>query len=142
MPGGPVYTTMTTPPGTTLVVTVRVTLIDQQGHPCTYEMTVTCNCPGGGGSTAPAHPNGTSTDKATGANEISIFPNPTNDAVTVSSSSAQISTVQVIDVNGKKVGNYSYENTRTANISLSKLPAGTYLFRVNNSTSKVVTKAK
>jgi hypothetical protein len=74
---------------------------------------------------------------------ISIFPNPTNDAVTVASSGgdgAGIDNIQVIDVNGKKVGNYSYMHTKTTTISLKQLPPGTYMLRVNNKISKVVTK--
>ncbi len=144
MPGGPTYITIAVPPGTAMTITVRTMLIDQKGDTCYYDMTINVVCPndGGGGSRMPVKPSGTSTGNAIGTGNISIFPNPTNDAVTVSSTQPIISNIQVIDVNGKKLGEYNYNNSSSVNISLNNFPPGTYLLRVNNSTSKVVTKVK
>lgn len=73
---------------------------------------------------------------------INIYPNPTDNAVTVSSEHIRIKNVQVIDVNGKKVGNYSFDDTKSVRIPMEHLVPGTYLFRVNDTTSRVVTKSK
>ena len=74
------------------------------------------------------------------AGDITVYPNPVSDMVTVTSSQELITNIAVVNVNGQKVGEYNFTDAGVANISLAKLPPGTYLLRINNSISKVVTK--
>ena len=126
-----VYSPAPAPPMTSSVLTVTFIAINAAGDTCKFVRTLELDCNAAGHRPAPSVAGG-----------ISIFPNPTNDAVTVTSATDDINNIQVIDVNGKKVGDYSYEHTKTMEISLEKLPPGEYLFRVNNTTSKVVSKVK
>lgn len=141
--------TFSTIPGTVYTVTVTVHIVDANLNCCTAVFTDTVSC--GDQSGGPLDPSGsgggrrespaTGTDNTNGTgNDIQIFPNPTNNVVTVTSGNGSISNVQVFDINGKKVGNYSYTNVQTTNISLVGFPPGNYFFKVNNSTSKVVVK--
>jgi len=146
MPSGAPTSTypVTVPAGTSELVTVTIYAINALTQDtCKITLSLTLNCQNGVGSTSRKglFQNG-SNGGATSANDISIFPNPTTDMVQVTSTNTTITTIQVIDVNGQKVGNYTYDQTRAANISLSSLPPGAYLFRVNNTISKVVTKVK
>jgi len=128
--------------GATGFATVTFYALNAQGDTCKFSRTVILNCPGDGSGTGTiGHKSGSSGDgPGEGPGGISIYPNPTNDAVVVSSTKDEISTIQVIDVNGQKVGNYTYDHTKSATVSLSSLPPGTYMLRVNNTTSKTVTK--
>lgn len=72
--------------------------------------------------------------------QINVSPNPTNGAITVSSETISINTITVIDVNGQKVGNYTYDHAKSVTVSLDKLVPGTYLLRINNEISKTVIK--
>ena len=109
------------------------------GDTCRYAMHVGITCPGGIGR-KPGHASGTDANGNTVGQGIDIFPNPTEDAVTVQANGMEIATIQVINVNGQKVGDYTYSQTTSAVITLDKLPAGTYLFRINDTISKIVTK--
>jgi hypothetical protein len=126
------------PPSGSTWVTVTFLALNANGDTCriTRRLDLSCDGAGAGGRQSPQ-------EKPQGTGEsIKIFPNPTSNTVTISSSSFDINTIQVIDVNGRKVGDYSYSNKRTMSISLEKLPPGAYLFRVNDTTTKVVTKTK
>ena len=125
-------------PGTVYTVTVTIHIVDANLDCCTGVLTQTVTCTGNNGAEG-RHANNAG---GNGTNSIVIFPNPTSDMVTITSSSDPITTIQVIDVNGQQVGNYSYSNTTSANVSLAGLPPGTYLFRVNNATSKMIVKNK
>jgi len=105
--------------------------VNRFGDTCTCTKTIHLDCS--------AHSAGRHAGTATGAG-ISIFPNPTDNAVTISSTDEEITTIQVIDVNGKKVKDYSFDHVMQANVTLDNLPPGAYLLKVNNGTSKVVTK--
>jgi hypothetical protein len=133
--------TFTIPPGGSTTIGVTIFLVDSNftdsaGPCCQAYMTTDVKCDGkpGGGKKMP------SAGTKNTAEQIGIYPNPTSDVVTVSGSTPTIKNVQVIDVNGKKVAEYNYDNAKEASVSLGKLPAGTYLLRVNNNTSKIVTK--
>jgi hypothetical protein len=63
-------------------------------------------------------------------NNFSLYPNPTNgDFLTIKSPNTTIESVKVVDVLGKQF-NVSLENNR---INVSKLNAGLYLIKINNS---------
>lgn len=130
------------PPGGSATISVTIYMVDtnfndtSKGPCCQAYLTADVKCDGKGKKFA------RSSDKTTTKEAIAIFPNPTEDAVTVRSSKEPINTIQVIDVNGKKVASYNYDGTQNANISLEKLPPGNYLLRINNQTSKVISKSK
>lgn len=72
---------------------------------------------------------------------IVIYPNPTQNEVTITSSTpAGISDVQVIDITGQKIAEYNYQNNASVNVSLQNLAPGSYVVKVNNTTSQIVTK--
>ena len=128
------------PPGGSATVSVIIYIVDtnftdtNKGPCCQAYLTADVKCDGGAKKEA-LPPVG----KLGG---IAIFPNPTDNMVSVTSEKDDISNIQVIDVNGRKVASYTYSHTKTANVSLEKLPPGNYLLRINNSTSKVVSKSK
>jgi hypothetical protein len=76
------------------------------------------------------------------ASDIAIYPNPTDNVVTVSSSKQPITTLQIVDVNGKIVADYSYTNSKKETVSLSKLTPGVYMIKVNGSVTKIVSKVQ
>jgi|GEM_PF-1430612 len=142
--------TFTLPPGGYATISVIIYLVDTAftdtltGPCCQATMSQDVKCGGGDGGDGGKgmHPatgkGGSAKNSATGG--ISIFPNPTNDMVSVSSLTDEVSSVAVIDVNGKQVANYSYNHRHDVTISLGNLAPGTYLLRVNGSDSKVVVK--
>jgi hypothetical protein len=131
--------TLAFPLGFTGDVAVIFKAVDRKGDTCTFKRIVHLDC-NTGTVKRPIHQ--TPGDGTSSVNGLTIYPNPTDNAVTITSTGEEINIVQVIDVNGKKVGDYSFNGTMEANISLEKLPPGVYLLRVNNTTTKVVTKSK
>ena len=71
---------------------------------------------------------------------LNIFPNPSNDIVTIASNSSAVKTVQLFDMLGKKVLEVETENT----INVSTINKGIYTLKVTQegkvSTSKLVVK--
>ncbi len=130
---------LTFPLGFTGDIEVVFKAVDKKGDTCTFKRIVHLDC-NKGTVKKPMHQ--TPSDGTSTVNGLAIYPNPTDNAVTITSTSEEINMVQVIDVNGKKVGDYSFNRTMEANISLENLPPGVYLLKVNNTTTKVVTKAK
>ncbi len=75
------------------------------------------------------------------ASDIQLYPNPTDDLVTLSFNAATFTQLQVIDVNGRvlqKIGIGDRENTKV--VSLGSYPAGTYV--INFIGSKTVERRK
>jgi hypothetical protein len=131
------------PYGTSVTVSVTIIAVDQNGNKCTVTENVTLNCDQNGNGTD-GNPLSRKANLSNGGTQqgggIQVFPNPTNDGITVTASGININTLQVIDVNGKKVGNYTFDNAQSVNVSLGNLPPGTYMLRVNDTISKVVTR--
>jgi hypothetical protein len=132
------------PYGTSVVVNVTITAINgATGQQCTFPLTITLNCDAKGNGTE--SPSGarkamnTNSANQTGS-DISVFPNPTNDGLTLTATGTTINKLVVIDVNGNKVANYTYDSAESVNISLGSLPPGTYMLRINDAISKVVTR--
>ncbi len=141
----PTYTTNTFPVNVPSMIAANVQVIissvSPNGDICTDTLHLILSCDGGVGTAErPGHSN--EGGQVSSGNDISIFPNPTENMVIVSSSNTEITNIEVIDVNGQKVGTYNFEHTKSTTISLDNLPPGTYLFKVNGSTSKVVSKIK
>lgn len=76
-----------------------------------------------------------------------IYPNPTNGLVSYQFTTSQATTryVQVLDILGKEVQNFSIEaqaGINTTNIDLSDYPGGTYLIMVSQGDGQVVLREK
>jgi hypothetical protein len=68
------------------------------------------------------------------AENISVFPNPAADKLTiniVSNSNYQIREIEITDILGKQILSYSGLHTSTFHIDISQLPASHYQVRVN-----------
>jgi hypothetical protein len=127
-----------------VTVTIQAVSVTDKSDTCNTVLTEYLTCDNNGGTVSyKSVTNDGNSDSQNSQEAINIYPNPTQDAVTITSTgNDNVNTVQVFDVNGKQVGNYSFENTKSASISLSGLVPGTYLLRVNSTTSKIVTKIK
>ena len=66
---------------------------------------------------------------------INVFPNPSNDFVTVSSGEI-ISAIEISDVTGRRLGYFS-ENSSEIKMDFSNLPIGIYFLKVASSDSKI-----
>jgi hypothetical protein len=73
---------------------------------------------------------------------FSVFPNPTSDAVNITAKNMEIDHIQVMDINGKELFSKDFDHTRAAEVSLAKLVPGSYLIKINNTVTKIVTKIK
>lgn len=130
-------------PGTSDVVTVTVyvvdtNFIDTNGTPCCQaELTRTVTCSEGGEGSRHAM---LVDPGAKDGGRITVFPNPAGSMVSIASAEEDINSIEVLDINGRKVSSHTYEHTRQTSISLDKLPPGTYLVRVNGTTTKVLMK--
>lgn len=66
-------------------------------------------------------------NKTFNGKEIKVYPNPTNNYITIDGiSSEELKTITVIDVNGKKVSAVLNNNQ----IDISGLPSGIYMLRI------------
>ncbi len=134
------FSTMTMGP---VIVTVTIWGIDANGQECSITVTCTVNCDD---PAPPGNESGGTVGKNSGSGkmnsgEINVFPNPTTNDIVVGSVGSDIRTIQVLDFAGKKVAESDYtEGTRKVTLSMTKLPAGNYMLRINNTVSKVVTK--
>ncbi len=74
-------------------------------------------------------------------NTISVFPNPTNDLLSVSAKEKAIKTLSVIDVNGKILLEKVYFGSRnTETINIASLKSGYYILSIRLSDNSVVSK--
>lgn len=75
------------------------------------------------------------------ANNIKMYPNPTNNFVTVELSNLTNAKLQVLDITGKILRNQVL-NTSSNTVDVQQLPSGMYLFKVSSNegtaTSKIV----
>lgn len=80
--------------------------------------------------------NSVATVKAAG---ISMYPNPVKDAFTLTTTGANITSIDLYDEQGRKVYGRNFTKTKSAIINTKQLPPGTYLLWVNGRyTQKVV----
>ncbi|CAM4008766.1 MULTISPECIES: LamG-like jellyroll fold domain-containing protein [Flavobacterium] len=73
------------------------------------------------------------------ANNIKIYPNPTNNFVTVEVNNLTSAKLQVVDIAGKVLMNQSL-NTSSNTINVSQLPTGLYLFKVSSNEGTTISK--
>lgn len=75
----------------------------------------------------------------TSSANISIYPNPVNDVVNISSPDFEIQTISITDINGRVVKNIKVNNT-TTNINVSDLNSGVYFMSVNTLDGNIIKK--
>lgn len=80
-----------------------------------------------------------SDDFNTSSANISIYPNPVNDVVNISSPDFEIQTISITDINGRVVKNIKVNNT-TTNINVSDLNSGVYFMSVNTLDGNIIKK--
>ena len=68
-------------------------------------------------------------------NNIDVYPNPIDDALTVFSSNSTISLIEIFDISGKKVYSQTYKDS----INMSHFSIGLYLLKVYDINKKVST---
>ncbi len=66
--------------------------------------------------------------------EFSVFPNPSNNLITVKSSCSVIKSIKIYDSSGKLIKNIKKESASKP-IDISELIAGIYVLKINNSKS-------
>ncbi len=75
------------------------------------------------------------------SNSIGVYPNPAHDLVTITTTSASMTGVSVLDLQGKLiVSERSSSAVQRVELDLSTLSAGSYLLRVENDNQVVVTR--
>jgi len=74
--------------------------------------------------------------------EMTLFPNPTNGAMTMKFSNNDAAMVNVTDITGRKVGSLPVNYTKQIDADFSDLSNGVYILEVINSDNKVIAKSK
>ncbi len=68
---------------------------------------------------------------------ISVYPNPAADRMTISTKNTSITSVKIIDMQGREVLKNNYKSTK-ATIDVSALSKGFYVLQLNNKTSRKI----
>lgn len=74
--------------------------------------------------------------------EVTLFPNPTSDHVTITTEDAVIAEVEIIDISGRTVLLQKENNVREVKLSLNTMIPGYYGFIIRNDAGKVLSKQK
>jgi choice-of-anchor B domain-containing protein len=70
--------------------------------------------------------------------QFSVYPNPSESDITITSANNPISTVEIYNVLGQLVLNLNFSDNFSENIDISSLRSGLYLIKINGSTTKKV----
>lgn len=76
-----------------------------------------------------------STTGVKNSNKIKIYPNPSSDFIKISNNLKTISSIKIIDVNGRVIHNIN-TNTFSGKIDVSNLSKGIYFIKINNTIHK------
>jgi len=74
------------------------------------------------------------------ASEISVFPNPANDKLTIASSGTMIRSTEIVDIAGKILFSEENINLTTKVIDLTNFSSGIYFVKINNTAVKKILK--
>lgn len=112
--------------------------------PITYSVTVTNTTTGCSKTDAVQVDFPTSTDAIEKIEQISIFPNPVHDVVTIHSLQPvnEFLQLQVFDVTGKMVKLTQLDNSTTQQITVEDLTAGLYFFEISDDLGKTISRQK
>ena len=72
--------------------------------------------------------------------EFSVYPNPANDRVTISSTKSALDKVEMTDLNGRVVKNLTLGGVSNSEISITDLAAGIYLLKINSENGTITKK--
>lgn len=70
-------------------------------------------------------------------NNLSIFPNPSNEIVYVQLNGVEITSINVMDMTGREVGTFT-SSTQFVEVDVTKFNAGTYLLNINTEKGNLV----
>ena len=73
-------------------------------------------------------------------NYISIFPNPSNEYITISNKISEIKTIHIYNILGEKVTSKNQINRAQIELNISNLNSGVYLFSIIDSANKTTLK--
>lgn len=125
------------------VLSVIINGIDSRGYPCgLYLSDENMGCNGGHPVQKIPQASGANSNNASTDKSIIIYPNPTNDYVTVEAKTGTINHIQVYDITGKIMADNRYNNVASQKISLASYAAGTYVIKVNDGTTQIINKVK
>jgi hypothetical protein len=75
-------------------------------------------------------------------NTFSVYPNPANDIVTISSNEVKMNVIEMTDINGRVVKNVNLNGVNESQLNISDLAQGVYMLKINSengvSTKKVI----
>ncbi|RZJ66982.1 MAG: T9SS type A sorting domain-containing protein [Flavobacterium sp.] len=75
------------------------------------------------------------------ASQISVYPNPAKDLVTVSNNNnILVDGIQIIDVNGRTVKSVKFEGVTSAEVNISDISAGIYMMTITSDKGSVTKK--
>jgi hypothetical protein len=68
-----------------------------------------------------------------GSGQLSIYPNPANNTITISSENAELKEIVIVNTVGSVVHSQNADNSKSITIDISQLPQGQYILRANTS---------
>lgn len=68
--------------------------------------------------------------------DFSVYPNPANTQITISSKETPISEVAIFNVLGQKVLDFNFDETNSEKLNISSLKSGVYIVQINRTTAK------
>ncbi len=71
---------------------------------------------------------------------LAIFPNPASEVITIASKNATLSTVEVVDISGKRIYTSNNIDSETTTINISAFSKGLYFVTINNAVTKKIIK--
>lgn len=74
------------------------------------------------------------------SSEVSIYPNPASDKLTINSENSEINNITIVDVSGKMLYSETEINSENKTLDLSKYSEGVYFITINNSLTKKIIK--
>jgi hypothetical protein len=72
--------------------------------------------------------------------ELSIYPNPATDDLTISNINSSIAEIEIIDITGKLIKQLPINNVKEIKINISDLSNGIYIIRIGNEFQKFIKK--
>ncbi len=73
-------------------------------------------------------------------NNVSIYPNPTSEKVTLNLKNSEINNLTIVDISGKILYSETEINSENMTLDLSRYSAGIYFITINNSVTKKIIK--